>query len=117
MRVVPRVLPGDRLTVRRRHRVWVMHGMHVGRWHVPTRRGWSHSRHHWLPRKLEHWGCNPRALSNTAPDRGSIEGKHKRSRETAPAAEPSPPRTMAVAPVGGQGERGVVNAVVSRGAA
>lgn len=44
-----------------------------------------------------------------------MEGKHKRSRETVPA-ELSPPHKMAVASVEGQEERGVVNAVVWRGA-
>lgn len=50
----------------------------------------------------------------TVPDRGSIGGKHKRSRETVPVGL-SPPHTMAVGSVEEQEERGVVIAVVWQG--
>jgi hypothetical protein len=63
------------------------------------------------------WGCGFYSLRNIIPDQGSIEGKHKHSREIAPPAEqPSPPRTRVVASVGGLEVQGVVNAVVWRGA-
>lgn len=48
------------------------------------------------------------------PDRGSIEGKHKHNRETAPA-ELNPPHTMEVALVEGQGGRDVANVAVWQG--
>ena len=89
-----------------------MHGMHIGRGHVRTRWGWSHSRHHWL------WGMSGRCRrdlynsSDVVPGQGSTEGKRKRSCEIAPPVEPSPPRTRAAASVGGREGQGAVNAVV-----
>jgi hypothetical protein len=53
-------------------------------------------------------------FENIIPGRGSIEGKHKRSRETVPA-ELSLPRTRAVESVGEQEGPGVVNVVAWRG--
>ena len=89
----------------------IMHGMHIGRGHIRTRRGWTHSRHHWLRGKSERRGSDYHPSNDIVPDQDSIEGKRKHSCGIAPPAEPSLPRTRVVGSAEGREVRGVANAV------